>query len=228
MADEVSRDEREELEAIRRRVVNVVGHELRTPVTTVHGLAEQIARADSLEAVRELAPALLRGTTRLQRLLDDLLIASGIGTALPVEPPVPQQVAPALRQVWRDLAGEDGLTVDGDARVQAAPGVMERIFGHVLANAHAYGTGPPTVTVATRQGQVEVVVHSPGPALHPEEVRLALEPFFRGEQAVMARPGLGLGLAIAQALAVQSGGGVQFSAADEGGTVTTVTMTSAP
>ena len=42
----------EDLDLLRRRVVNVVGHELRTPVTTVRGLAESLAAAEDEETRR--------------------------------------------------------------------------------------------------------------------------------------------------------------------------------
>src|SRR6187549_2230858 len=44
----------EALDLARRRFVNVVGHELRTPVTTLRGLAEELPDA-TLEEVHELA-----------------------------------------------------------------------------------------------------------------------------------------------------------------------------
>ena len=54
-----------------------------------------------------------------------------------------------------------------------------------------------------------------------------MESFYRGEQAVMRAPGLGLGLAIADALARHAGGSVRFHA-DTGGTVTTIELPAAP
>jgi signal transduction histidine kinase len=56
-----------------------------------------------------------------------------------------------------------------------------------------------------------------GGAPKPEDLALALEPFYRGEAAVTAAPGLGIGLAVANALATQDGGRVAVGA--EGDTV---------
>ena len=60
------------LDLARRRFVNVVGHELRTPVTTLRGLSEELILATE-EELRDLAPAILRSARRVETLLDDLL-----------------------------------------------------------------------------------------------------------------------------------------------------------
>lgn len=210
----------EDLEAIRRRVLNVVGHELRTPVTTIHGLAEAVCAAPDLATVTdELGPALLRNTERLQGLLDDLLVASGIRTAIPVDDPAPVDLAALVHEWW---AGKGPLTVEGEGRVSAPPEVLRRLLGAIMDNALAYGEAAPTVLLSG-DDVVEVVVRSPGSPIHPEEVRLATEPFFRGERAVSTRPGLGLGLAIARQLAEHLGGELTF-ATEPGGHITTVRL----
>ncbi len=73
----------EALDSARRRFVAVVGHELRTPVTTLRGFAEELAAAES-DAAQDLVPAIVRNARRVEQLLDDLLLATEIITALPV------------------------------------------------------------------------------------------------------------------------------------------------
>ncbi|HYD08645.1 MAG TPA: histidine kinase dimerization/phospho-acceptor domain-containing protein, partial [Acidimicrobiales bacterium] len=71
----------EALDLLRRRVVNVVGHELRTPVTIVRGLAESLAVANDDVAREQLIAALVRSSARLEGLVDELLLAAGVSTA---------------------------------------------------------------------------------------------------------------------------------------------------
>lgn len=208
----------EELGAIRRRVLNVIGHELRTPATTLQGLAEQVCAADELDAVTgELGPALLRNATRLMDLLDQLLIAAGIQTAIPAGDPEAVDLAELLRSRWTAVGQVGDLVIDDHAPVVELPrAAITTAVDAVLANAAHYGTAPPAVVLHQVEDVVTVAVRSPGPPLHPEEVRLAVEPFFRGERAVTTRPGLGLGLAIARAVLQHLGGDVRLSAVDEG------------
>lgn len=224
----------EELDAIRRRVVNVIGHELRTPVTTLHGLAAQACSATDLAAVtEEIGPAMLRGAVRLTRLLDDLLVAAGIQTAIPVGVAVDVDVPALVATVWAARTAEPLALDTGPLRtsrllvhLQEAP--LRRALEAVLDNAVAYSTAPPSVVVTRLpDGGLQVVVDSPGPALHPEEVRLATEPFFRGERAVTTSPGLGLGLPLACAMVAHLGGTLRVEATPTG-TETTIVLPSGP
>lgn len=217
-----------ELEAIRRRVLNVVGHELRTPVTTIHGLAAELVTSDDVELITgTIGPALLRNAERLTALLDDLLVAAGIRTAIPVDSPGEMDLTDVITELWGELSPVP-LEVRGDAVGLTGPlESVRRALAAVLENAAVYGDGPPDVVVRDEGDAVTVVVDSPGPALHPEEVRLATQPFFRGERAVTSRPGLGMGLAIAAAVIEQAGGTLDFAASDKGN-ATTITLSRSP
>src|SRR3546814_13849502 len=63
------------LDSARGRFVAVVGHELRTPMTTLRGMAEELVRTDDAGRA-ELAPAVLRSARRVEGLLDALLLAT--------------------------------------------------------------------------------------------------------------------------------------------------------
>jgi signal transduction histidine kinase len=219
----------EELDAVRRRVLNVVGHELRTPSSTIRGLAEELTlTSDPARISQDLAPALVRSARRLESLVDDLLVASGISTALPAGRPEPVDLGALTVEFWATL---DQAPLPGERDPRAAALIERsaacRIVAAVLSNAHRYGVAPPAVTVRTQAGTLTFAVATPGPPPHPEEVRLAPEPFFRGEHAVTSTPGLGLGLAVARALAQQAGGALTFAADAERGVVTTVELPAA-
>ena len=218
----------DELTAIRRRVVNVVGHELRTPVTTIHGLAGELSAADDLETVRDvIGPALLRNAARLTVLLDDLLVAAGIETAIPVDSPGHLELADEVRAIWGDLRSSM-LQLEGPPTTVSGPLTgIRRALRAVLENAAAYGTSEPEVSITEDEGTVTVRVFSPGPDIHPEEARLATEPFFRGERAVTSQAGLGMGLSIAKAVAEGAGGTLSFEAT-VGGTLTSIVLPRAP
>jgi signal transduction histidine kinase len=205
-ADESGRD----LEWVRSRVLHVIGHELRTPITTVRGLADALVAAETdpdPEVRAQIVDALQRNARRLEGLLDDLLAAADVTTSLPVGDPRPIPLGETIRQAWSEV-GRGGLTVDDSlsARGLARPDSVRRILSHVLDNAVKYGTPPVTVRVYPVGSIVRVDVDSPGAQLPEEDVCYATEPFWRGERAVTMAPGLGLGLAVARTLAAHEGG----------------------
>lgn len=207
----------EALDQARRRFVNVVGHELRTPVTTLRGLVEELPTA-SLDEVHELTPAIVRSARRVEALLDDLLLAADITTALPVGDPEPIDLVATAQAAWDSLEGDDELVLTGthEAIVAMRPGAADTMLERVLDNAHRYGQAPFALDTAADASGVRLVVSSGGAELGGE-VDLAFELFYRGEGAVTAAPGFGLGLPVARALARQHEGDLTLAAREAGG-----------
>jgi signal transduction histidine kinase len=198
--------------------VAVVGHELRTPVTTLRGLAEELTDADA-DALRELAPAILRSARRVEILLDDLLLASDIITALPVGEPEPVDLVASAQATWDALGAEADLSLSGatEAEVSMRPGAADTMLERVLDNARRYGQPPYALDAAVEDGRVHLTISSEGMELEPDDINLAFELFYRGEGAVTSAPGFGLGLPVARALARQHGGDLRLRPRAGGG-----------
>jgi len=205
--------EGEQLDLLRRRVLNVVGHELRTPVTTLRGLAESLAVAGDDDVRTQLTGALVRSAARLEGLVDQLLLAAGVHTASPVGDAVDVDLAGALRE-----AGWDGL-VDGRGCARARPEAVRQVLAPIVDNANRHGA-----PLMARVGDGEIEIESAGEDLPDGEAELACEPFFRGERAVMTTPGLGLGLAIARTVARFEGGDVTVRRRSGGGVLVRVEL----
>ncbi|HZQ85222.1 MAG TPA: HAMP domain-containing sensor histidine kinase [Acidimicrobiales bacterium] len=204
-------------EWLEQRALNVIGHELRTPASTVRGLSEVFAAGVDPTERPDLADALVRNARRLEGLVDDLLTATAVWPALPVGDASRVDIVNQVVLLWPD---DDGLAIDGAGSARARPTSLARIVGAVLDNARTYGKRPVTVSVAARGGRVLTSFDSPGPVLPAEDVRLALEPFWRGERAVTSSPGLGLGLTVARVLADHEGGRLWVEGRRGGGMLT--------
>jgi two-component system phosphate regulon sensor histidine kinase PhoR len=224
--DDISEDARpdpvaEALDALdlaRRRFVNVVGHELRTPVTTLRGLAEELPHADA-DQLRDLTPAIIRSARRVEALLDDLLLASDITTALPVGDPEPIDLVATAQAIWDAMGSDHELVHHGatEATVSLRAGAADTLLERVLDNANRYGEPPFEIDVRVDGGTVRLRVSSGGRQLRTDDVQLAFELFYRGEGAVTSAPGFGIGLPVARALARQHGGDLTLDPHADGG-----------
>jgi signal transduction histidine kinase len=186
----------------------------------VRGLAESLAAATDEQTRRDLTIALVRSAARLERLVDDLLLASGVLTASPVGEAIDVDLAAAVHDSgW-------SAPVEGAATIRARVESVERILEPIVDNARRHGE-PIEVRISTTDVGAIVDVESSGPELAEGDVLLLCEPFFRGEAAVMTAPGLGLGLAIARTIARAEGGDVQAHARAGGGLVVRIVLAGA-
>lgn len=193
------------LDLIRRRVINVVGHELRTPITTVRGLAELLVDADPEEARTVIIPALVRNSRRSEELLDDLLIVSEVKTAHPVE----KADAIDLGEIARSVTRHTVVRVEGapDGPAYGHGDLVTRALRHLVSNAVKYHQSDPWIHFESDEDDVTAVVVTPVDG-QIDDVESTFELFFRGESAVTRAAGLGIGLPAARSLARVDGGDV--------------------
>jgi signal transduction histidine kinase len=214
-----------EIDLLRRRVLNVVGHELRTPVSTVRGLADELEQRAGGDEVVE---ALARNARRLDQLVHDLLLAAAIGTAVPVGEPEAVDLVQAVRDAWTRAGREPGdLAVEGEATAMARTAVVSKALDVLVDNAVTHGEPPFAARLHSADGTAVIELSNGGEELGAEDLALAVEAFYRSERGVTNAPGLGLGLAIAHTLATADGGALSLGPADGGGVVARLELPSA-
>jgi signal transduction histidine kinase len=183
-------------DAERMRTLAAVGHDLRTPITSLRIRAEMLDEAEAAPMVRTLDE---------MTVMANGLVAYASGA----------EDAEAVRDV--DLGGlleplcrERGasLEVAGTARIAGRPVALGRAFGNLVDNALRYG-GTARVRL-TREGREAVVtVEDDGPGIPEERLTEMFEPFVRGEASRSEETGgAGLGLSIARSVITAHGGAI--------------------
>jgi PAS domain S-box-containing protein len=194
--------------------LQAVSHDLRTPLTTVLGIAltlEQRAGGLAGEEVADLLGRLSASARKLDGLLADLLDLDRLarGTLTPRRQLV--DVGALTRRVVDEVgaAGEHPLVVDTPALQLAvdAPKV-ERIVENLVVNAARHTQAGTTIWVRVQShgGGVLLVVEDEGPGVPAELREQVFQPFRKGRNVADHAPGSGIGLALVARFAQLHGG----------------------
>jgi|FLYL01.1.fsa_nt_gi two-component system sensor histidine kinase BaeS len=209
-----------------------VGHDLRTPLTTVAGYAEALQEGPPTERVRRIGEVVESETRRLSRLIEDLMLLARVESAEFTLRPEPVDLAAHLTELVEafraraeaaDLRLEVDITPVGTRMVD--PDRFSQVVGNLVENALRYT--PPRGTVRVRleadDGLVRLTVSDSGTGIEPDDLPHIFERFYVSRRYRGVRPeGSGLGLSIVKSLVEAMGGRVE--AATDGGTVIRVEL----
>jgi two-component system sensor histidine kinase SenX3 len=223
------------VDRVRRDFVANVGHELKTPIGALQLLSEALLDAtdpaaandaatdpaEDVTAARRFAERIHHESTRLGRLVTELLELSRVQGAEPLPERTPVSVdwlvaevldrartGAAAKQIEIAVAGQEGLTVYGSGNQLATA------LTNLVGNAVAYSPENSEVVIACRaeDDHVEIAVTDRGIGIAPRELDRIFERFYRSDRArSRATGGTGLGLAIVKHIATNHGGRVDVS-----------------
>jgi two-component system sensor histidine kinase KdpD len=204
-----------ESERLRNSLLNVVSHDLRTPLAAIIGSAGGLLELGTTldpAANRDLVQNIYTEAERLSRLVNNLLQATRLeaGITLRREPCALEEVVEvALRRLAKSLNERPVVTdLPADLPPVPADGVfLEQVLVNLLDNAlrHTPAGGLIEVSASVQDGAVLVEVGDNGPGLPPEDLDKVFEKFYRGHDR-RESGGAGLGLAICRGIVEAHGG----------------------
>jgi PAS domain S-box-containing protein len=215
--------------AFREAFVDVISHELRTPITTIMGLAQILARpgrVDDEVSRTALLEDVRSEAERLHRLVEDLLVLSRVERgrleieAEPIEP----------RRLLERIVAHEGhelpsITVETDLEpdlpiVAGESTYVEQIVRNLLNNAAKYSPIGSRVVVSARRvdGAIEVRVTDDGPGIPAASIDRIFELFYRDPTSSRLVAGSGIGLFVCASLAEAMGGRIWARRPEGGGT----------
>ena len=223
--------ELQELNRTKSELIQILSHELFTPITTIQGFAMTVAEHGdrlSREEIGALAEGVARASDRIRRLVGNLAAAARLdreGVEFSTRPvPIGAVVERAVAEFQRDR-GRIRLP-EGDAwaaaRVWADVELAARALVVVLENALAFSPDdePVEVAVSARGGEVELAVADRGPGV-PEAMRERIFEAFTQTDSSTTRSheGLGIGLYLARRIMRAHGGTIGVGDREGGGSV---------
>jgi signal transduction histidine kinase len=184
------------------RFAAYVAHELRTPLATQRALLELALGDPNADAVswREIGEDVLDACRQQERLIEACLTLTrsecGPQRSEPID--LAAITAEALRA--HDAGKLESFVALGPARTVGDPRLIERLAINLVSNAIRHNLPGGRIEVATRtdSGRAVLSVANTGPIIPAGELQRLFRPF---QRLADAAEGIGLGLAIVQAIA---------------------------
>jgi len=218
----------EDLDRLRAEFIQMISHELRSPMTVVGGIAEILRkRNDKLtsEQRTELIETLGREARRLTRLVSEVLDLEAIDRGALALNVGEVDLAALAREAVTDSgeASHTGLIVHpGDALASCDRDRIKQVLLNLISNSAKFSDEDTaiSVTVTPQADHVSIAVADRGPGI-PEEEKANLFKRFGRLSTGEHKPGSGLGLYLSRKIVEEHGGQIAVeSRVGEGATFT--------
>lgn len=217
-------------ERLRTSILAALSHDLRTPLTSLIGLADTLVQERRLEDARVVDIATIIGdqARAMHRMLSNLLDMARLQTG-----------NVALNRAWQpfdEVIGSSirllgGLLADRPLNIKLAPELpliwfdavlLERVICNLLENAVKYSPAGSAIGIQAQvradQRMLEVAIDNDGAGFPPQRLNDIFEIFARGHDE-MTVGGTGLGLAIARTIVTAHDGHIEAINRPGGATV---------
>jgi signal transduction histidine kinase len=187
-------------DAERMRTLAAVGHDLRTPITSLRIRAEMLDDVETRNA--------------MVRTLDEMgVMADGLVAYAKGSRDTEERRRMDLGNFLERLCADRGasLSIGNQAVIMGRPVALSRAIGNLVDNALRYG-GMAQVSLRREGSQAVITVDNDGPGIPAERLETMFEPFVRGEDSRnLETGGAGLGLSICRAIILAHGGTVSLA-----------------
>lgn len=200
------------------RMLGAIGHDLRTPLAALRVRIESVE--DDEDRLR-----MVDTIDEMNRTLDDILSLARLGR--PSEPPTEVDLAALVDAVvddFRDLGRDVSFEETPRLTLRMRPGLMRRAVRNLIENAVKYGT-TAAVRIVAATDTVLIEVADEGPGIPEDQIAHVFDPFTRLETSRNRDTGgIGLGLALAQAIVQDAGGAITLANRPTGGLLATIRL----
>lgn len=229
-------------EQFRRRVLQTVSHEFRTPLVAVSTgsemLIEQLKDGQNIDLseTKKLLEAIYRGGQRLEKLVADFMILQQIELGMAATTQARNaracKVASSVQMAvdgMLSVADENqvDLRIDGEMpsdQVKVCEMQLVESIKRLIDNGIKFSMAPNKVLVRVKKHHDEVVISviDSGPGFNPAQIKDSVGAFSQIDRDRLEQQGGGLGLAIADKLVSLNNGHLSFDLTDEAGGIVSI------
>ncbi len=212
-------------EELKSALLASLGHDLRTPLTTIRVAASNLRGSWASEDDREVQSGLiLAEVERLNRLFQNILDMAKLDAgAVSAERrwTHPAEVVEAARsQVEHIMKGRRvNVQTADDTLIKLDPQLTASALAHLLENAAQYSPSGSAIDVEAHAEApgLRLSVRDRGPGIAPQDLPRLFDRFYRGGAGKHRTSGTGMGLSIARGLLAIEQGQVSAENCDDGG-----------
>jgi signal transduction histidine kinase len=211
MADTILKniDKLKEVDTLRRELIANVSHDLRSPLSIIHGYIETLMIKDEKLTPKErrhYLEIILNGSERLRNLVSDLFELSKLEARqveLKKESFFINELLQDTVQQYRLEAEKKGIRMETEIStsapmIMADLSLMERVLQNLVSNAVKYTPENGTIHVEVKEiaSNVEVEVSNTGEGIKKEDLPRIFDRYFKSTNHKPGNSSTGLGLAI--------------------------------
>jgi signal transduction histidine kinase len=202
------------------------GHELNTPLSILRARLETLERRHERLNIDTTDLGLaLKSMSRMEKVIEDLMLLTELDAEIESDAPTTTQQEVLLSALVTDLAHEfearfeeKGVALEhqilSDGKVRGEPTALHRGLANLVENALRYtdAGGRVKLELACSDGLAHISVIDSGIGISDLDLKKIFDRFFRSDKSrSRASGGVGLGLAIAQSIALTHGGKINVT-----------------
>jgi two-component system, OmpR family, sensor histidine kinase KdpD len=212
-----------ESERLQTALTDSLTHELRTPLTSIRAAATTLQQSGGLDedGRQDLIAIIDEESSRLDKLIGEAIEMAEIDTntvEVHIAPHHPAALLEeAIEKSRKALIGHKVSIIATDTESERPVWfdalLLGRVLRHLLENTGSH-TPPGTkvnLSYKYNAGQLEFTIEDDGPGIDATDLPMIFEKFYRGKITASARKGSGMGLAIARAILIAHGGGINVT-----------------
>lgn len=216
MVDDIT--ERKAIERMKSEFISIASHEMRTPLTSIHGVIKLLSAGrlgELSERGKVMADMALRNSDRLVHLVSDILdlerMESGRDEITKITCDSMNLIQQAIDTVF-SLAKEQGIILESNSTSIEFSGDRDRLIQtliNLLSNAIKFSTAESIVTITSQLQDAQILfsVQDRGRGIPPDKLETIFERFQQVDASdSRSKGGTGLGLAICRHIVEQHGG----------------------
>ncbi len=209
-----------QLDRTKRELIQILSHELFTPITAIQGFAVTVSeRGEKLtpEEIRTLASGVQRASNRIRRLVGNLAALARLDREGVEAPTRPVEASELIQRAGSEFgANAERLRIPEETglRLWADPELATRALVILIENAAALSDedAPVEIDVRQREGFVDISVTDHGPGISEEAQHRVFDAFTQADaSSTRTHQGLGIGLYLARRIMNAHGGSIDVS-----------------